>query len=79
MELIIKIKKTWNEAKGCYCYYSYPFLRTNENNPSDRITHDDNPAEIQRLLKLAKDVEEFVDNYSFFESDGNPNKAESSP
>ena len=78
MELVIRIRKEWNEAQGGYRHYAYPYLKTDENTPSDRITCDDNPAEIQRLLKLAKDVEEFVENYSFFESDGNSSTTESS-
>ena len=78
MELIVKISRVWNETKAAYCHYAYPYLETDENNPLDRITYDDNPEEIQRLVQLAKDVEEFVDNYPSFESDGNPNNAASS-
>ena len=77
MELNIRIFRDMKDTNICR-YHAISFLQVNDNDGTDRITYGDNPAEIQRLAQLAKDVENMVENYSFSEPDGSPNKTDSS-
>lgn len=76
MELIIRVRRCWREEG--YRHLSISFLKMDDKDGRDSITFGNNAAEIERLVKLARATEDFIDNYPLDESDDKPIKDKSS-